>query len=58
MGEIVSLKLRRKSKARAEKEAQAAGNRVAFGRTKDERKLTDARNEKSVKDLDGHKRED
>ncbi|HET9576458.1 MAG TPA: DUF4169 family protein [Usitatibacter sp.] len=58
MGEIVSLKLHRKRKSRAEKDAQAAENRVAFGRPKAERELTEARNEKSEKDLDGHKRED
>lgn len=58
MGEIVSLKLHRKRKARAEKEAQAADNRLAFGRSKQERELTDALNEKARKDIDAHKREE
>jgi hypothetical protein len=34
MGEIVSLKQARKTRARNAKETQAAANRAAFGRTK------------------------
>ena len=40
MAEIVNLRQARKQKARAEKEARAAENRVSFGRTKAEKKLT------------------
>jgi hypothetical protein len=58
MGDVVSLKLHRKRKERADKEANAEENRVAFGRTKQEKKLTDALNEKAKKDLDALKRED
>ncbi len=58
MGEIVSLKLHRKRKTRAEKEERAAENRVQFGRTKEEKKLTETLNEKAAKDLDQHKREE
>ena len=58
MGEIVSLKLARKQKARAAKEEQAQENRARFGRTKDEKKLEAARDAKAKKDLDAHKRED
>ncbi len=58
MGEIVSLKLQKKRKARAEKDARAAENRVQFGRSKAERELTQAQNDKATKDLDTHKRED
>lgn len=58
MGDVVSLKLHRKRKERAEKEAHAEENRVAFGRTRQEKKLTDALNEKAKKDLDALKRED
>ena len=58
MGEIVSLKLHRKRKDRAAKEDAAAENRVQFGRTKAEKKLTDATNDKAAKDLEKHKRED
>ena len=37
MAEIVNLRRARKGKARAEKDARAADNRVRFGRTKAER---------------------
>lgn len=58
MAEIVSLSKARKQKARASKEAQAAENRVLFGRTKAEKQQQAA--EKAVADqkIDGHKRED
>ena len=58
MGDIVSLKLHRKRKDRAANEDIAAENRVQFGRTKAEKKLTDASNDKAAKDLDQHKREE
>ena len=58
MGEIVSLKLHRKRKDRAAKEDTAAENRVQFGRTKAEKELTEALNEKAAKDLEQHKREE
>ena len=58
MGEIVSLKLHRKRKERAEKDERAAGNRAKFGRTKDEKALTEAREDKAARSLDGHKIED
>ena len=56
MGDVLSLKLHKKRKARAEKEMQAEQNRISHGRSKAERELTDARNEKARKDLDGNKR--
>jgi len=58
MGDIVSLKLHRKRKDRAAREDVAAENRARFGRSKDERDLTKARDDKAAKDLDAHKRED
>ncbi|MCX7348010.1 MAG: DUF4169 family protein [Alphaproteobacteria bacterium] len=58
MGEIVSLKLHRRRKDRAAKEEIAAENRVQFGRTKSEKKLTEALNDKAAKDIDQHKREE
>ena len=58
MGEIVRLKLHRKRKDRAAKEDAAAENRVQFGRSKAEKKLTEKLNEKAAKDLSSHKRED
>jgi hypothetical protein len=50
--EIVNLRQFRKQQARSEKEKQAGQNRIAFGRTKEEKKLTAARNEKAKKTLD------
>jgi hypothetical protein len=37
---------------------QAAENRAKFGRSKAEKKLTEAEKAKAAKDLDAHKRED
>ena len=56
MGDLVSLKLHRKRKARAEDEQRAADNRVQFGRTKQDKQLTKALNDKASKDLDDLKR--
>ena len=52
------FKLHRKRKDRAAREDVAAENRARFGRSKDERDLTKARDDKAAKDLDAHKRED
>lgn len=51
-GDVVNLRQFRKQKARSEKEAQAEQNRVAFGRSKAEKTLTRALNEKAQKTLD------
>jgi hypothetical protein len=56
MGDLLSLKLHRKRKARAEKEAEAEQNRITHGRTRQEKKLAEALNEKAKKDLDARKR--
>ena len=48
-GDVVNLRQVRKQKARSEKEKQAEQNRVAFGRTKAEKTLTRALNEKAEK---------
>jgi hypothetical protein len=58
MGDVVSLKLHRKRRARTEREAEAEQNRISFGRSKAERELTTAQNEKARLDLDALKRED
>ena len=50
MGDLVNLRQFRKAKARTEKEAAADQNRISFGRTKQEKTLTDARNEKALRD--------
>ncbi|MEZ2127106.1 MULTISPECIES: DUF4169 family protein [unclassified Sinorhizobium] len=50
--DIVNLREFRKKQARAEKEKLAEQNRISFGRTKVEKKLTRTLNEKAKKALD------
>ena len=57
MAEILSLSKARKTKARAEKQATAAENRVKFGRTKAEKLAEETRKLKDQKGIDGHKRD-
>lgn len=57
MGEIVNLRLARKAAARRTKEAEAAANRAAHGRTRAEREATRAENERAARLLDGAKRD-
>ena len=47
--EIVNLRQFKKKQARSEKEKQGEQNRVTFGRTKTEKKLTTALNAKAGK---------
>ncbi len=56
MADIVNLRQKRKEAAR--KAARAAGdaNAVKFGRTKAERDLQAARDDKARRDLDAHRR--
>jgi hypothetical protein len=58
MAEIINLRQARKNKARADREARAAENRATFGRTKSEKKLTQAEQDMAVRRLDAHKRDD
>ena len=58
MAEIINLRRARKRKERAEKEGQAADNRLAFGRSKAERTLTNARKNLTERRLDAHKRDE
>jgi hypothetical protein len=58
MAEIINLRQARKQKARAEKEARANENRVAFGRTKAEKNLSQAEQDLAKSRLDSHKRDD
>ena len=51
-GDVVNLRQFRKQKARSDKEKQAEQNRIAFGRTKAEKTLTRALNDKAQKSLD------
>lgn len=50
--EIINLRQFRKGKARQDKEKEAEQNRLTFGRTKSEKSLTRALNEKAEKSLD------
>lgn len=50
--EIVNLRQARKTKARADRATQADQNRISFGRTKAEKNLTRALNEKADRSLD------
>lgn len=56
MPEIVNLKRARKAKARAAAEAEAQANRIAHGRTKNEKTLSKAEKHVAHRKLDGHKR--
>ena len=57
MTDIVNLRLARKAKARTTKEADAAANRAAFGRTKAERDATARTHAARDRTLDGAKRD-
>jgi len=58
MGDIVNLNRYRKAQARAEREKQAAENRVRFGRPKAETTAQRREQERTQRDLDGKKHED
>lgn len=55
MSEIVNLRQAKKRRARAEKEAKAAANRVEFGRSKAERKQTEAQRRLDAERLEAKK---
>jgi hypothetical protein len=55
VAEIVNLRLARKAKARADKEAAAAANRAAFGRGKAEKTVAKMEAERSSRGLNGAK---
>lgn len=52
-GQIVNLRQARKRRDRQNREAEAERNRFEYGRSKSERDLAHARNEKARRDLDG-----
>ena len=58
MAEIVNLRLARKAKARAAKEANAAANRAAFGRSKADKSAAGIEVARAIRLLDGAKRDD
>jgi hypothetical protein len=53
MGDVVNLRRARKQAERNAAERKAAANRLLHGRSKAERKLDEARDAKSRRDLDG-----
>lgn len=55
--DIVNLRQHKKQKQRAEKEKTAEQNRLSFGRTKSEKQLTKALNQKEIRKLDAGKLE-
>lgn len=57
MADIINLNDRRKRKARAEKEADAAAKRLMFGRTKGEKQRDSKEKDANVRKLDGAKRD-
>ena len=57
MAELVNLRQARKRAARIEQAQRAHQNRVAHGRSRAERDLARARNEKAQRALDGHHRD-
>jgi hypothetical protein len=57
MAEIVNLRAKRKEAARKAARVQADANAAKFGRTKAERELQKARDEKARRDLEGHERD-
>lgn len=54
-GNVVNLRMARKRKDRAKKEANAEQNRISFGRTKQEKNLTKALNDRQNKLVDDQK---
>lgn len=57
MDKVTNLNRFRKQKARADKRVEADRNAVKFGRTKAEKDLARAREDKAARDLDGHRKE-
>ena len=58
MADIVNLRRTRKDRARAEKEAKAAENRVRFGRTKAEKQAAEAEKRLAERRVAAHRRDD
>ena len=56
MNQVVNLRRARKLKQREAAEAEAVANRLAYGKTKAQKKLKQAERKAAEKHLDGHKR--
>ena len=52
---VLNLRLARKAKARAEREAAACSNRILHGRTRSERTSQAAETSRATRLLDGHR---
>ncbi|MBC2664069.1 DUF4169 family protein [Novosphingobium flavum] len=57
MAEIVNLRMARKAKDRAAREAEASANRAAHGRTKAERRAAEAERERLLHRVESARRE-
>lgn len=57
MGDIVNLNDRRKQKARKDRQAEAASNRVKFGRTKSQKDVDEKTRSADVRKLDAARRD-
>lgn len=57
MADIVNLRRFRKARLRAEGDSAAERNRMAYGRSKEERSAQGAMAELACRRLDGHRRE-
>lgn len=55
MGEVVNLRRARKDRAREDASLKAEANRIAFGRTKAEKTLTEAERALQQRRIDGHR---
>lgn len=58
MAELINLRQARKRRDRAVAERKAEANRLAFGRSKAERRVTEAERDRAARDLDGHRLSD
>ena len=58
MAELINLNKARKAKARAAGKSQAAENRVRFGQTKGEKRISVLDAERVRRELEGKKREE
>jgi hypothetical protein len=55
MAELVNLRTVRKQAKRRQDETRANANRLAYGQSRDVRKLASAQKTKATRDLDGHR---
>ncbi|WP_337186851.1 DUF4169 family protein [Phenylobacterium sp.] len=58
MAELINLNKARKARGKSAARAQAAENRVKFGRARSETTATKLETERARRDLDGKKREE